>query len=420
MRIFIPLLLLFAVVEINAAIITAAGCTQKQVQAAIDQSRDGDIVVIPAGTGIWKTVTSQTPCVTIGGKAILLKGSGTNETTILDSVGSNWNECLLRVDGVEGKPFRISNLTVSGNGIDSANTYSKISIYGTCKNWRIDHIISNGVNTIFGTNGETFGVIDHSTIATYSHITIFGGASSWKDSLSLGTDKAVYIEDCTFNITAYGNVVDGHSGSRFVFRYNTVIGSWVEVHGYCCNLDRGTKNYEIYDNTLTGKDTDSPFSLRGGTGVVFDNSINGTYNRCKILVENDRSCPDRAWQGVCGDTVNYKMQPNWPRDGWQDATGWPCRDQIGRGPDSASKQKSAPLYVWNNTFNGALVNVQLNSALCAAMANHIKKDRDYFEGTPWPGYKPYAYPHPLTLFPDLPMTPVQHKKPSRLRGGTQK
>ena len=46
-----------------------------------------------------------------------------------------------------------------------------------------------------------------------------------------------------------------------------------------------------------------------------------------------------------------------PWDGNQDATGWPCLDQIGRGGDNAPfngtpppfPQKSEPAYFWNNT-----------------------------------------------------------------------
>jgi hypothetical protein len=39
--------------------------------------------------------------------------------------------------------------------------------------------------------------------------------------------------------------------------------------------------------------------------------------------------------------------------------------------------------------------VRINPAACAETANHIKKNRDYYEDIPKPGYTPYAYPHPL-------------------------
>jgi len=208
--------------------------------------------------------------------------------------------------------------------------------------------------------------------------------------LRLGTADAVYIEDNLFDYTRFGNTVDGHIGARFVFRHNILQGTYIEAHGFCCNLSRGTFSYEIYANTLIGSASNwVPFSLRGGTGVVYDNIVSGSYGLPQLQIYNDRSCPDRPWQGVCDGTS--------PIDGNQDPSGYPCRDQIGRSTDLPNgQQTNEPLYEWNNTYNGEDVDVRLSPGMCTQMISHLVENRDFFNDTSRPAYTPYPYPHPLT------------------------
>jgi pectin methylesterase-like acyl-CoA thioesterase len=62
----------------------------------------------------------------------------------------------------------------------------------------------------------------------------------------------------------------------------------------------------------------------------------------------------------------------------------------GHGPQA----KGYPLYLWSNTANGKPAGM-----VVTAGANHVKQGRDFIDhgSTPKPGYKPYQYPHPLTL-----------------------
>ena len=64
-------------------------------------------------------------------------------------------------------------------------------------------------------------------------------------------------------------------------------------------------------------------------------------------------------------------------DGQQDASGYPCRDQVGRGPDQAS----APLYGWNNHHAGAPMTFAAATGGdgCPAVADVVKANRDFFE-----------------------------------------
>src|SRR6185295_15813862 len=62
----------------------------------------------------------------------------------------------------------------------------------------------------------------------------------------------------------------------------------------------------------------------------------GAYGSCADECTTDAECPTGA---TCVQL-----------DGQLDATGWPCRDQTGRGMDDpiTHVQASAPLYWWNN------------------------------------------------------------------------
>jgi hypothetical protein len=130
--------------------------------------------------------------------------------------------------------------------------------------------------------------------------------------------------------------------------------------------------------------------FRGGTGVVFGNTL--VNYKTGIGLSNYRSF-DRynnnggQW-GLCDGTN--------PLDGNEDASGYPCRDQIGR----STHQSLEPLYIWSNVFNGGPMPVGVNDG----GKGHIKEGRDYFLDTPRPGYTPYAYPHPARL--PAPATPA--------------
>jgi hypothetical protein len=56
------------------------------------------------------------------------------------------------------------------------------------------------------------------------------------------------------------------------------------------------------------------------------------------------------------------------------------------------RQALEPIYAWNNTLNGKANYGPIQSANAL-----VQQDRDFYTNTAMPGYKPYTYPHPLTL-----------------------
>lgn len=59
------------------------------------------------------------------------------------------------------------------------------------------------------------------------------------------------------------------------------------------------------------------------------------------------------------------------------------------GPVKWPDQKLEPVYSWNNKMDGSDVKIS------GGLVPTLQENRDYYNDKPMPGYKPYAYPHPL-------------------------
>ncbi|NIR50642.1 hypothetical protein GWO43_26085 [candidate division KSB1 bacterium] len=387
----------------DRAIIKASGCSQAEVQAAIDSASDGTVVLVPAGNCIW------TSGIDFSNKNITVQGAGIDQTIITDATGSAWNEVPIFISGTESKPFRITGFTFTGQ--DGSNGI--IMIRGNSKNWRIDDCkfeISSGIE--IGWYSWTYGVIDHCIFTgnkTFSCILVHADDSTdWARPLSLGGEKAVYVEDCTFDfktVNEWNVAIDASFGGRFVFRHNKLTNITIGTHDVCNNPGRGVHSYEIYENSFTmdGQSAYRGINLRGGTGVIYNNTfttVNGGNFTNPIMVTNYRSCSEIV-QDQCERFGWDTCDGNSQLDGNLDSTGYPCLDQIGRTSDIDGDgiQDSAPLYEWNNALDGSDTDIKIHTFdNCdnSSVRDHIKENRDYYNDKPMPGYTPYAYPHPLS------------------------
>jgi hypothetical protein len=96
--------------------------------------------------------------------------------------------------------------------------------------------------------------------------------------------------------------------------------------------------------------------LGGGTGVIFDNDLDGVYNGIILSIEVDSKT----------------------------ATQYPYQDQI------------ADTWIWNNTANGQPVNtVTFRNRIDAEF---VQQSRDFFVKRR-PNYQTFPYPHPLRQSP---------------------
>ncbi|HEX8679514.1 MAG TPA: hypothetical protein VF683_06130 [Chthoniobacterales bacterium] len=220
--------------------------------------------------------------------------------------------------------------------------------------------------------------------------------------MSFGTKKAVYVEDCNFTWAGWwgtpGFITDGDNGARFVVRHCKATNMGIGTHGPDSqpvengkNPNRSFLQAEVMHNTFTmtgGRDV--VFLLRGGTAVVFDNTVNRTASDATLNVffktayyrsiQNNGVCAvDRVYPkdyfgtqqpgaGVIGDgTTGANQDPNYPNEPWG----------------------SVPIYLWDNRINMPIVYAEVGGS------EFVQPNRDVFSGKAKPGYTEFTYPHPL-------------------------
>lgn len=363
----------------NAATINAASCSDSDIQSAINSADSGDVVLVPAGNSSW-SANVRIP----DSKKITLKGSGIDSTIV-----RNTGETALKL-----------NIGHSGS-IISGFTFYDIHLNAGLGEPRIHHNKfysatgrpGSGVEFTSGTFSEhnaPQGLVDNNQFYNCRVVVLAGRTlmanSQWTLPLNLGSkDHAVYVEDNKFYrvYPRAGNAIDSNYGAGYVFRYNTIYGTgaYQNVMAHSIQRDnRASRRWEFYGNLNHTEVSTSnvPYFLRGGTGVVFYNKTTGLWKKNKIGLDNVRSASAKGSGGLCDGTSNW--------DGNQDATGYPCRDQIGRGPDSvvwavfpagAYTQPLMPAYGFvNRDENNIEVSFHVRNE---ASAKHIKQNRDYYD-----------------------------------------
>jgi hypothetical protein len=364
---------------------TAATCSYADVSAAVAASKDRDTVVIPAGNCTW----SSRLVINAG---ITLTGSGTLSTVITDGVVKNGsNSQLIAMNAMEPARMRVTNIWFKGANADAYNL-GHIAVGGTSKGWRIDNVkVTSPQSAFVRVFGHSFGVIDscqfeaNSASSQVLSVTPSGwggsayGDGSWAEQLYLGTEKAVYLESCTFTNTGSGalaQLVDALDGGRVVVRFNSISGGMVSSHGTeSGQRRRGMRSFEHYHNSLSpglSAAGDAQFYLRGGTGVVFNNTATGWWNH-RVNFINFRDSGSYTPWGRCDGSSQYDQNTN---------GGYRCVDQPGAGtskhlggsvtpPSGWVGNIPDPAYVWGNA-GGSYSWPQI-----ASSAN-VSNNRDYY------------------------------------------
>jgi hypothetical protein len=299
---------LSALGQIKAATIAAKSVSPADVNAAVTLAADGDTVTVPAGTATWTSPLTIT-------KGITLQGAGIGQTIIRD--GLTADNSLLVLDTTAGKFYRLTGFEFQPGTRTTVFGKGCVAVKGTSKSFRIDHCKWDSVKNRFTKyNGAACGVVDHCTFisdVSVSHITTTHdtwagktyGDGSWSTPIDWGSPNAIYFEDNTFTRTAGGITIalsDEYGGARLVFRYNTVKNVNMASHGTgSSGRYRGIRQWEIYNNTFI---SDPPTAknaihIRGGTGVVFNNTIIG-YSKFLTLHTYRFYERFRSWGGSDG------------------------------------------------------------------------------------------------------------------------
>ena len=412
--------LLLSLSPSEATLIPAVSVSYADVSKAVRSARPGDVVQLPPGAGTWTSPLWVSNSVT-------LLGSGIDSTVITDEVPRNGQPPQVFILSAQAnQSVRLSGLTIKGGTTNTSINYDgEVLVIGSTTSFRVDHVKFDG-NRASGieVNGP-IGVIDHCLFNSYGvqGVIVFHsgwngrsfGDGSWADVDGLGTGNAVCIEDNTFLANNYAGALDSCKGGRLIFRYNVITNTFVGNHGTeSTQRYRSVRAYEIYGNTFYWDPNASnapwpfPVYLRGGTGVIFSNVFLGAFNGTGITVANYRNTknpegyPWPPW-GPAANASPGVDGPN-PWDQNADQTGYGCIDQVGRGagdllsgdnPINSTVGKVAwpnqalsPVYQWSNTINGAAASIR-------SQTPNIQPNRDWYDFTVKPGYKPFTYPHPL-------------------------
>lgn len=281
--------------EVHAETYNAKNCSRSEVQSKVNQAkRDGDIVNIPAcPPTTWKGTLR------LNRKSITIQGQGFGVTTIVDGNEPPCEQCPGKEALIEwhtkaeGFP-RLTGLTLDGGpGTEAgASTYSgMLQFTGDNHNIRVDHVrCLQRRHACFRANENVLGVFDHNVIEFFGgfkiaisiHLQSYQGIgaygdNSWAQPGGFGAKEAFFIEDNSFvNDSGKGFcfVTDASDGARYVIRRNTISNCSFGNHGLeTGGRPRSTRSYEYYQNThtFTIKGCCSPFSSRGGSGLVWDN-----------------------------------------------------------------------------------------------------------------------------------------------------
>jgi len=413
----------------SSAKVDAKSCSRADVEAAIGAAAEGATIEIPAGDCTWTEPLDVT-------KGVALRGAGESQTKITLS-GSDG---FLNIVGAGGA-FRLTGMAIAGDPsgpvLSLDGKFSALRVDHVTFTNIHELCVMIGYYTWSEDLPAVRALFDHITYVNddeFGFVRTYGKDASWEAPDALGDADAIFIEDSSFtwNVASPGagaHVNDGEHGARLVVRYNTISNGQLQWHDTGSTQQaRSTRTVELYGNQFTCSVNDcgwGAIGLRGGTGVAFDNKIpiypggyeNGAVtqiyrvdqtggepwaNQCDGVIEricstfrshcsggDHRSCgvaDECAGIGTCvdactsdaecpaGETCLAKF------DGHADATGWPCRDQTGRGMDDpvTHEQASSPFYYWNNTDqNGKPATV----TVADANQDYIKANRDYFEGT---------------------------------------
>ena len=344
----------------NSRVIEADSGYPEDIRLALESTEPGDTIRIPPGIFDFEESIDLDAGVSIIGYG--------PELTILQNNGS-LEQPFFRVDGSNGLPVRFAHMKLVGDQeAGSDHMDDGIELINGCRDFRITDIefLSFGQAAV-NVAGNSRGVIDNCrfiniyrpAIANFGYgVSVYGdGDAGWERPFILGDRNTVFVEDCYFYQNRHA--VASNNGSRYVFRHNIVENNggedaWVQAvdaHGPGYGSSRGSRSYEIYNNSIENDEDHICWTgmyIRGGDGVIFENEII-SGNTYPIVLTNDSGGPP-----------------------------YPALDQI------------RELYVWNNTFEGS-------PAVPVDWAEVVEEGRDYFNYER-PGYKPYIYPHPLRQY----------------------
>ncbi|GAA4108323.1 hypothetical protein GCM10022393_04300 [Aquimarina addita] len=354
----------------NSKDIFALSVNFQDVYEAVRSASPGDVVFIPEGLGFWG---AESQLMVPGGVSIIGRGS---DKTIINRSEST-KKHLIVFDGANGLPNGLYNIGFEGKYFakdkETNNLSSGVQFMNGCVDFKVSGCKFSGfancalcIEDAVADKSVQKGVIYqnefidnyYDSVNNYGYGVVVYGNGTWTD-LELGTENAVFVEDNFFSGNRHH--IASNNNSKYVFRYNKVEHtnpvrnySMADAHGKSSS-PVGSRSYEIYNNEFyTTNDMESrartAIGIRGGDGVIFNNT--------------------------CTDSI-YRTVELW-------AEGFSCSTYPGI-------HQIRSLYIWNNEYHDEL-NIT-TEGIANNCESSIQENRDYFLQAK-PGYQPYDYPHP--------------------------
>jgi hypothetical protein len=303
--------------QIEAATIKAKSVSLVDVRSAVASAKDGDTVVVPAGTATWTSTLGITKNITLqgaGAEATIIaddvpqaRGKGARDSSKIPRISTNQSvrkeprrktnpakrenkpggvgsqrAPLISITLHRDLPFRMTGFTFKGGNVNTQRTFNgEIRISGVSHSFRIDHCTFDklhGTNLV--THGFLWGVIDHCrfNLTNEQPININHetwnkgdwGNGSWADDPYWGSEKFIFIEDNVFENSGRKRAIDAFEGARFVVRYNQFHNCVLAMHG-TEGQGRGGKQVEEYNNTYRSDYPGYAEQIRSGSIITHDN-----------------------------------------------------------------------------------------------------------------------------------------------------
>lgn len=381
--------------------ITAASAALADVQDAVDDAVDGDVIGIPNGSATWSGGISTTKQIRIRAVNITptpagTEGAGTSSRNVV-IVNNSTTVPLFNFQtgnsfhvGVAGIRFdeNVSSGVTSGsmqNHLRFTGTGSKVPLVNDCyfECGRpagnqpdiaiISFLCQGGVMWNCVISGEGFSDGPVSPVGPINGCLYVEQPRAWTTASTMGSadtngDVNLYLEDCNFIIVAQCPDIDDRG--RVVMRHCHTDGSFSLHHGFTSTW--GGRHAEYYDNehvnTFADRNFGYVFWVRGGTFLSTDNFV------------------DDENQGY-GNPGNFEIGDNTSPSG-----SYLIARQPGCGHNGTS-YVSDPIYCWNNT--GPSAYAWAFNEQPGGWSSVVQEGRDVFvnDGAK-PSYTKYTYPHP--------------------------
>lgn len=399
--------------------ISAASCSEPDVQAAITVASSGSAVVIPNGACAWPNG------ITIRGKSIQLRGQSETGVQITSTAAF-----AITVTEDASLHTQISNLTALTGGSGwfirilpysaPTNTGKAVLIHHLTVYDRLGILNESNRGVIWSCTGDGRASTNGGLLVpNYTFLKVANSfTQSWKTPSTFGADDTtgennIYLEDCRFT-WVNAAVTDLDDDSRAVIRFNVFDHSSAGTHG-ADTSNVGQRHFELYNNTFIFNPSLQPyppnvpylFFMRGGTGVIADNigfadMFSSAWGSKAALVLTVMNLRRNGGPNACWGSTTSGIQYPAPRQvglGYVTGTG---KDGAGRSSDAvAYVGDQEPLYIWGNPGFTAPALQDFIPIQCGTTADtvldYLQPGRNFIVGTPKPGYVKKAYPHPLRV-----------------------